>query len=158
MACQQAPFGEKLSVIDMKTAPSDLAREASHPVVFFDGVCGLCNGFVDFTLARDQVGRFRFAALQGETFRGADLGETRPAELTSIVLWENHHAYIKSDAVLKILEGLGGGWALLTLLRLVPASGRDFVYDLVAENRYRWFGRRDTCRLPSPEEQRRFLP
>ncbi len=141
----------------MRTDPSNLTREAPHPIVFFDGVCGLCNGFVDFILAWDPGGRFRFAALQGETFRGVDLGEARAGQPTSIVLWDNHRAYIKSDAVLRIFEGLGGGWALLTLLRLVPASGRDFVYDLVASNRYRWFGKRDTCRLPSPEERDRFL-
>ena len=89
----------------MRTDPSNLTREAPHPIVFFDGVCGLCNGFVDFILAWDPGGRFRFAALQGETFRGVDLGEARAGQPTSIVLWDNHRAYIKSDAVLRIFEG-----------------------------------------------------
>lgn len=156
---------------DMRPDESAAESEARNPIIFFDGVCGLCNGFVDFTLARDRRGVFRFAALQGETF-AARIRETVSGDeiavgnedsgdeerFASIVLSDGIGTHLKSEAVLRVLEILGGKWALARPLRLVPRVFRDWVYDFVAKNRYRWFGKLETCRLPSPEERDRFLP
>jgi predicted DCC family thiol-disulfide oxidoreductase YuxK len=125
-------------------------------VIFFDGVCNLCNGFVDFLLSRDESRRFLFASLQGET---AQAKLPKQAEsLKSVVLWTQGKAWEKSDAVLRILPQLGGPWRLISLFRFTPRFLRDWVYDRIAANRYRLFGRRESCRLPSPEEKARFLP
>ncbi len=156
---------------NMRPEPSAAIPESSGAIVFFDGVCGLCNSFVDFVLARDGGAQLRFSALQGETFsttvgaRGSMAGgphgieNNRPAErLTSIVFWDGEQLHIKSEAVLRVVEALGGGWRLARLLRLVPHALRDSIYDFVANNRYRWFGKRKTCRLPSDRDKERFLP
>lgn len=145
--------------------PAD-ARE--HPVVFFDGVCALCNGFADFVMARDRRGRFRIAALQGGTAAAMGAMDAQPAgrepaegaadPMRSMLLWREGRWYRKSDAALRIIGGLGGAWALAFPLLLVPRILRDTVYDFVARNRYRWFGKRDACRMPAPAERGRFLP
>ncbi len=146
-------------------------RGPAGPVIFFDGVCGLCDGFVDFVMARDRRAAFRFAALQGETASGVlreggsargpsapPAGDGAGEWMRSILLRDRDGLHRKSDAVLRILVGLGGPWRLLGLLRLVPRPLRDIAYDFIARNRYRWFGKRDTCRMPTPEERERFLP
>ncbi len=137
-------------------APVD-PRAELPPVIFFDGVCGLCNRFIDFVIARDRAGLFRFATLQGETARerlaGADL------DLNTMVLWEEQGILRKSTAAARILIRLGGVWGLCgTALRLVPRPLRDIGYSLVARNRYRLFGKKATCRMPTPAERARFLP
>jgi predicted DCC family thiol-disulfide oxidoreductase YuxK len=131
----------------VRTAPS---------VIYFDGFCGLCNGFVDFVLARDSARRFRFAALQGSaaTSRFGAAGDVDP---TTIILEEDGVVYERSTAALRIIAGLGGVWTLAAVLGLVPRPIRDAVYDWVARNRYAWFGKRDSCRLPTPEERAAFL-
>ena len=126
------------------------------PVIYFDGYCGLCNGFVDFVLARDRARRFRFAPLQGTTAR-ARFGDPGDVDPTTILLEEEGTVFERSTAALRIIAALGGIWRLAGLLRLVPRFIRDAVYDWVARNRYGWFGKRDTCRLPSPEERAVFL-
>jgi predicted DCC family thiol-disulfide oxidoreductase YuxK len=126
-------------------------------IIFFDGVCNLCNGFVDFLVSRDKEQVFFFAPLQGETAR-LRLAADVPAKLNSVVLWNQGQILEKSDAALMILQQLGGIWWLSRLFWIVPAFLRDLIYDLVAVNRYRLFGRRETCRLPTPEEKARFLP
>jgi predicted DCC family thiol-disulfide oxidoreductase YuxK len=140
------------------------------PIVFFDGVCGLCNGFVDFTMARDPAARFRFATLQGETAAallreqalaaGPDSGaaDSQQNPLRSVLLWENGILYRRSDAALRVIARLGGIWRLAAPLRLIPRFVRDLVYDFIARNRYSWFGKRDACRMPTPAERERFLP
>jgi predicted DCC family thiol-disulfide oxidoreductase YuxK len=125
-------------------------------VIYFDGVCGLCNRFVDFVLARDVKRRFRFAPLQGSTAtrRFGAAGAVDPA---TILLEEDGAVYERSTAALRIIARLGGIWKVAALLRLVPRPIRDAVYDWVARNRYAWFGKRDTCRLPTHEERAAFL-
>jgi predicted DCC family thiol-disulfide oxidoreductase YuxK len=132
-------------------------------IVLFDGVCNLCNGFVAFVLPRDRSGRFSFAPLQSETGRRL-LSERGIAPATedgavpgSIVLIEDGHAYVKSDAALRIARRLSGAWPLLFAFALVPRFVRDRVYDWVARNRYRWFGKREQCLLPRPEYAKRLL-
>lgn len=125
-------------------------------IVFFDGVCGLCNAFVDFVMARDRGGIFRFATLQGDT-AAEKLGQDR-GDLRTVVLVEGPIHYHKSDAALRIIADLGGVWTAARLLLLLPRFLRDWGYDFVAANRYRWFGKKDSCRIPTPGERARFLP
>lgn len=129
----------------------------ANPVVYFDGVCGLCNRFVDFGLRYDRQRRLRFAPIQGET-----AAQRLPSDLatdpTTIVLEEDGNLRFRSDAILRILHLLGGGWRLLGTFRIIPRPLRDVIYDWIARNRYSWFGKRDTCRLPTPEEREAFLP
>lgn len=128
------------------------------PVIFFDGVCGLCNRWVDFVLAHDRRRVFRFAALQGETAR--DWLRIAPDEpLNSVVLCDPKGAHRKSDAIWRMLLAIGGIWSVPGwLLRLTPRPVRNWGYDVVARNRYRWFGKKEACRLPTPDERARFLP
>lgn len=131
--------------------------DAEHPIIFFDGVCGLCNRFVDFVLTRDRRGLFRFAPLQGETAR-ALLPESDWKLLDSVVLLSEQR-YCKSAAALRIMAELGGGWAAAaTFLRIIPGPIRDAGYWAIAQSRYRLFGKKETCRMPTPSERARFLP
>ena len=123
-------------------------------VVLFDGVCNLCNGAVRFILARDPAARFRFASLQSDAARRL-LGDGGPAE--TIVLLDAGKTYVKSTAALRIARGLRFPWPLLNAFVAVPRPVRDLIYDWVARHRYRWFGKRDTCMLPTPELRERFL-
>jgi len=126
--------------------------------ILFDGVCNLCSGFVVFTIKRDSDAKFKFASLQsneGENLQkefGID-----PDNIKTMVLVENDNYYLKSDAVLRIFKRLDGMWFILYYLIYIPRPIRNFVYDLVANNRYRWFGKKDVCMLPSPELKKRFL-
>jgi predicted DCC family thiol-disulfide oxidoreductase YuxK len=129
----------------------------ANPVVYFDGVCGLCNRFVDFGVRFDRQRRLRFAPIQGET-AAQRLRSDLATDPTTIVLEENGNLRFRSDAILRILHHLGGGWRLLGVLRIIPRPLRDVIYDWIARNRYSWFGKRDTCRLPTPEERDAFLP
>ncbi len=130
----------------------------SQTIVFFDGVCHLCNGFVDFVIARDRHHRIFFAPLQGETAQRHLQSEDRLA-LESVVLVEGRKTYRRSQAVLRILFQLGGPWLLLGLAgSAVPSGLRDSIYNFIARNRLRWFGRREVCRLPSPGERGQLLP
>jgi predicted DCC family thiol-disulfide oxidoreductase YuxK len=135
-----------------------VAAEAGGPIVFFDGVCGFCNRSVDFVLARDRRGIFRFAPLQGETAQRL-LSEADVRDLNSIVLIEGDAVFRKSTAVARILSRLGGLWGFLgAFLRLVPRPLRDLGYATVARWRYAIFGKREACRMPTPAERARFLP
>jgi predicted DCC family thiol-disulfide oxidoreductase YuxK len=127
-------------------------------IVFFDGVCGLCNHFVDWLIEHDHEKRFRFAPLQGETARQKLFSGVTPSRLDSMVLWQQDVALHKSDAVIGCAHELTGPWHLLVFLRWVPRVIRDGIYDLLATNRYQLFGRRDVCRVPTTEEKSLFLP
>ena len=136
----------------------DASAEFTGPLLFFDGVCGLCNSVVDFVLRQDAAGRFRFAPLQGQTAQKF-LTPEEIAQLSTVVLQVGDRQYRKSAAVVRILWCLGGLWtAAGTLLWLIPAPLRDLGYVLVARWRYRLFGRKETCRMPTPEERDRILP
>lgn len=128
------------------------------PVVLFDGVCNLCNASVDFIIRRDRKGRLRFAALQSEaakTFLGnLEIPKSLP---DSILFYENEKLYSRSAAVLRIASYLGFPWVLAKIFIIIPAFVRDAVYDFVARNRFRWFGKKETCRMPTQEERGRFL-
>jgi predicted DCC family thiol-disulfide oxidoreductase YuxK len=131
---------------------------SARPVVFFDGVCGLCDRFVDFVLRRDPRGYFRFAPLQGQT-AAQRLGAADIADLKTVVVVEGSLGYRKSAAVIHVLHGLGGFWAVIAgILWIVPRPIRDLGYSCVANNRYALFGKKETCRLPTAQERSRFLP
>jgi len=132
---------------------------ADGPVIVFDGVCLLCNRWVDFILRHDRTGRFRLAAMQGahgrELLRQHGLSADDPL---SFLLVENGTGYTDTDAIVRVLEGLDRGWALAGhILRGVPRGLRDPAYRWIARHRYRLFGRRDQCRLPDPAQAGRFL-
>ncbi len=132
--------------------------ENAHPLVLFDGVCNLCNRSVQFIIERDPDARFRFASLQsplGEKLR-AKLG-IDPQAVDSVILVEGDRWSKESDAALRIARELRGAWKALALLRVIPRPLRDAGYRLIARNRYRWFGRQETCWLPTPELRERFL-
>ncbi|GJM18876.1 MAG: membrane protein [Phycisphaeraceae bacterium] len=128
------------------------------PTIFFDGVCGMCNRWVDFVIVRDRERVFRYSPLQSDHARATlvPLG-IDPGELSSIVLVEGGRAWQRSAAVLRILKRLGGVWSLLGILRVVPGPIRDWVYGLVSKHRYRVFGRSEACRVPTPEERALFV-
>lgn len=138
----------------------------SHPIVYFDGLCGLCDGFVRFIVARDRLGLYRFAPLQGETARtrlaGLALGGLKTVVLEEDPalrpVGERFGIRTKSDAAIAIVAGLGHGWRLVQVLRIIPGFLRNIVYDVIAMFRYRWFGKRAECRVPAPDERTRFLP
>lgn len=135
-----------------------MSVSTQNPVLLFDGHCNLCNGAVQWVLARDKAATFRFTSLQSEL--GQQLQEQYeldPTELDSMVLIQNGKAYTRSSAALKTAEGLGGLYSAAGLFMLVPAFIRNGVYDFVARNRYRWFGRSEACWLPRPEWKERFL-
>ncbi|OWP61878.1 thiol-disulfide oxidoreductase DCC [Hymenobacter amundsenii] len=129
-------------------------------VILFDGVCNLCNGFVQFVIQHDAAGQFRFAALQSAAGQELLTAHKLPAPSTpdSVVLLADGKAYTHSAAALGILARLGGRWAVLARAgRWFPRPLRDAVYRLIARYRYRWFGRQESCWLPTPELQARFL-
>lgn len=133
--------------------------EPNKKIILFDGVCNLCNGTVQFVIKRDKKGVFQFAALQGES--GQALVKERgidPAKVDSIILIDPGKAYYtKSTAALEIARDLGGVWRLGTLFLWVPEGFRNIVYDFIARNRYRWFGKKDQCMVPEPELRTKFL-
>lgn len=130
-----------------------------HPVVLFDGVCNLCNSSVQFIIRKDKKKQFYFASLQGETGQALlKKFNLSTNHFNSFVLVENDKIYTKSTAVLKLLKLLGGWWKLLYAFIIVPPFIRNALYSFIAVNRYRWFGKRESCMLPAPELKSRFLP
>ena len=126
--------------------------------ILFDGVCNLCNGFVQFVIARDPHARFRFAALSSDAAKKLlENSSVRESIPDSMVLVQDGKVYFRSDAPLRIARGLTFPWPLLYGLVIVPRCLRDWVYDFIAARRYRWFGRRDVCMVPTPELRQRFL-
>ncbi|MBE2288491.1 MAG: thiol-disulfide oxidoreductase DCC family protein [Chitinophagaceae bacterium] len=127
-------------------------------IVFFDGVCNLCNSSVQFLIRKDKDLLLTFCSLQSE--RGAEAMKQVAKQAgvpKSIILLAGDRYYTKSTAVLKIARTLGGKWALLYPFILIPRALRDLVYDLIARNRYRWFGRSETCMVPDRSVAARFL-
>lgn len=135
------------------------ARASSAgPVILFDGVCNLCNGAVNFVIDRDPEGVFTFGALQSEQAEALLQKHALPEDyLDSLVLLENGRLYVRSEAALRIARRLGGLWPLLYAFMAVPRPLRNRIYDWIASNRYGWFGRREQCRVPTPELRQRFL-
>ena len=138
----------------------DSAQEkeiSSAPVVLFDGVCKLCDGSVIFILNRDRKGRLKLAPLQSDyAHKVIATHVLQPGWMDSILLLEGDRLSGKSTAILRITKYLDGLWPLCVVFLIIPRFIRDFLYDIVAKNRYRWFGKYDTCRLPDPKFEDRF--
>jgi predicted DCC family thiol-disulfide oxidoreductase YuxK len=134
-------------------------NKISQPVILYDGVCGLCDRFVQFIITRDPSAKIKLAALQSESaIELLQKFHLPTTVLSTVVLIEEEKSYIKSAAVLRSLSYVDGAWKFLTILRIIPTPISDFVYDFIARNRYRWFGKFDACIIPSPEIKSRFLP
>lgn len=137
---------------------SDGAAGTGSAVIVFDGVCALCNRWVRFLLRFDRKGRYRFAAMQGQ--QGSAMLRAHgldPQDPMSFLLLDAQGTWTDTDAILRVLAGLGGGWRLSGVLKVLPRGLRDAAYRALARNRYRWFGRNDACHLPAPEQAARFL-
>ena len=128
-------------------------------IILFDGVCNLCNSAVQFVIKHDNKDVFRFVALQSE------LGQqilkhigVNPANIDSIVLYEPGVAYYcKSSAAIEMARSLGGFWHFGTVFRIIPTAIRNLLYDYVAKNRYNWYGKKESCMVPTPELKIKFL-
>ncbi len=138
--------------MDIRDIPS------GQSVILFDGVCNLCNGFVQFLIERDPKRRYRYASLQSETGQALMRSAGLPAdEINTVVLMEEGTAYTHSDVALRVARHMGGLWPLATVLYIVPKFLRDAIYNWVARNRYRWFGKKEACMVPTPELKSLFL-
>ena len=126
-------------------------------ILFFDGVCGLCNSVVAFLIGVSADQALKFAPLQGSTAKDL-LPKSYLDDLNTLVYYRNGKLWTKADAVGHILEDIGGVWAIAKVIRFFPAGLNDFGYDLVASNRYKLFGKKESCRMPTPSEKARFLP
>ena len=132
--------------------------QSAGVILLIDGLCDLCGHAVAFTVKRDPKKQFLFASLQSNTGQKLLSQHDLPAsDFKSFVLIEEDKVYTKSTAALKFFKKLSGLWPLLYVFIVLPKPIRDFFYDIVAENRYRWFGRRDQCLVPTPELKGRFL-
>ncbi len=129
-----------------------------NKIILFDGVCNFCNNSINFIIDHDKSATFQFASLQSEI--GIQLLKRHKIDSTntdSIVLISNNQAYLKSTAALLIAKQLDGIWKLLSVFLIIPQFIRDNVYELIAKNRYKWFGKLEACRMPTPPMRTRFL-
>jgi predicted DCC family thiol-disulfide oxidoreductase YuxK len=125
-------------------------------VIFFDGVCGLCNGFIDFIMSIDKEKKFFFSPLQSD-FAKENLPAAMTTELKSVVYLKDEKILTKSQAVISVLNDVGGIWKIALIGKCLPIFVSNFFYDAIAEHRYKLFGKKETCRLPTPEERARFV-
>lgn len=135
-----------------------LNSEKNNKIILFDGVCNLCNGAINFIIERDSKNVFQFAALQSEA--GAALVAKFGIDIEkvdSIILIDDNKAYIKSTAALRAARYLSGGYPLLYGFMIFPTFFRNWVYDYIAKNRYKWFGKKESCMIPTAELKSKFL-
>jgi len=128
-----------------------------QPVIFFDGVCNLCNASVQFVIEHDVKNKFHFSALQGD-YAKEILAKfsVNPEKLNTILLLEGDKVYTKSSAALRIAKKLNGFIPVLSVFLIVPKFIRDWFYDIIAKNRYRWWGKEESCWVPTPELKSKF--
>lgn len=131
---------------------------SSGGVILFDGVCNLCNSSVQFVLLRDSANYFQFASLQSDYGQKVLQENNLPIDdFNSFLLIENNKLYTQSTAALRVAGKLDGWWKLMYVFIVVPPFIRNFVYNFIAKNRYRWFGKKDECMMPRPEWKQKFL-
>jgi predicted DCC family thiol-disulfide oxidoreductase YuxK len=129
-----------------------------QPLVIFDGLCNFCNYWVRFIIKRDKKATLKFTSLQGETAKTIlPVFSINPEILSSVILIEDGKAYTESSAAIRICRHLDGGWKLMYGLIIIPKFLRNVVYNLIARNRYSWFGKKDQCMIPSAKDKDRFL-
>jgi len=130
----------------------------SNPVILFDGVCNFCNSSVQFVIKRDPKNLFRFGALQGAYGQKVLANFNLPQnEFNSFILIQDGTLYTKSTAALRVAKQLSGAWPLLYFFIIIPPFIRNAVYNFIAQNRYRWFGKKEACILPTPQQRQLFL-
>lgn len=132
--------------------------ENKYSLILFDGVCNLCNSSVNRVIKNDKKNKFKFAALQSE--KGFEIQKKYQLDTTkteSMILIENNKVYYKSSAALRTARGMDKLYPLLFVLIIIPAFIRDFVYDFIAKNRYKWFGKKESCMIPTQEMKERFI-
>jgi predicted DCC family thiol-disulfide oxidoreductase YuxK len=133
-------------------------RHIPDNLVLFDGVCNLCSALVQFVIRHDRVAKFRFAAIQSEI--GKEIFQSHgldAADLQTFVFIADGRMFVRSDAAIEVASRFGGAWRFFTVFRLVPRVARDWIYSVIARNRYRWFGRKEVCMVPTVEIKERFL-
>ena len=130
----------------------------NNPIILFDGVCNLCSGIVLFTIKRDPEGIFRYAPLQSEVGKSLlKQFNLSTDDYHSFILIDGNRYYLKSTAALRVAKRIKGLWPVLYMFIVVPGPIRDFIYDFVAKNRYKWFGKKEECLIPTPDVKGRFL-
>ncbi len=152
-----------MSTKGAKHAKVERADFAGSTVVLFDGVCGMCNATVQFLLKRDRHGALGYASLQSDVAHevlarhGRDASDLDTVYVITDFDTERERVLARSSAVIRMVAALGGVYRAIVVLRVIPAFLRDFLYDRIAKNRYRMFGKREACMVPSPEHRARFL-
>ena len=129
----------------------------AHPIIFYDGVCNLCNGFVNFVIKSDKQSKVRFGALQNDAGKTIREHLSMTGEINTVVGMHNGIVYTHSDVLRVVAKSLGGAWLLILPFYIVPKGLRDIIYNYIAKNRYKWFGKSDHCQIPSKNEMDRFL-
>lgn len=129
----------------------------SGQIILFDGVCNFCNGSVNFLIKRDSKGIFKYAPLQSEIGQNIIAKYNIPETVDSIILLKENNIYIKSNAVIEIIKELKWYWEMLIIVKILPKKFRDLLYDLIANNRYKWFGKMDSCMIPDENVKSRFI-
>jgi len=136
----------------------EMISHIKYPVVLFDGVCNLCENSVQTIIKKDARGKFRFASLQSKVGQAYLKKFNRPTEdLDTVILVEGGRYYTKSSAALRIIKGFKGLWPLMYGVIIIPKFIRDKVYSYIAKNRYKWYGKKDQCMMPTPELKALFL-
>ncbi len=131
---------------------------AEKSIILFDGVCNVCNGFVNFLILRDEKDRFQFGSLQSPKVKELlNQYHYDADDLSTVILIEDNKFYQQSSAVLKIFRQMPGAWPLMYKFIIIPKPLRDFIYQLIARNRYTLFGRKDSCMVPTPEWRAKFM-
>ena len=135
-----------------------MSEKGQKTIILFDGICNLCNGAVQFLLKRDVNEQFLFASLQSDAAKNILLQyNVKKFGMDSIVFIEDGEIYQKSTAVLKIIKYLNWPWTMISVTSFLPLGFRDRMYDFIAQNRYRWFGKKDSCIMMLPEYKNRFI-
>jgi len=129
-----------------------------YHIILFDGICNLCNSSIQFIIRHDKKGKFRFASLQSD-FGKMQIKKNQidTSKTDSVIYIYNNKAYIQSDAALKIVRQLNSAWPFLYILIVIPKFLRNWIYNYIAKNRYKWFGKKESCMIPNPELKSRFL-
>ena len=149
----------------MKSTANSLSKRVSfailimdNPIILFDGVCNFCNYWVTFAIKRDRKNKLKFTPLQGQTAKQLlPQFHINPSSLSSVIFIDNGKAYTQSSAAIQICKHLDGGWKLFYALIIIPKFMRDGLYNIIARNRYKWFGKKESCMIPTPELKERFL-
>ena len=133
-----------------------LSNMVKYPLILFDGVCNLCNGTIDFVLNHDKRKHFRFVPLQSEAGKKVIEKLHLSAEADGVVFYFKKKVYTESDAVIEIVRFLPAPWKWFVIIKIIPKNGRDRIYKWIAKNRYKRFGEKQTCRVPTPQEKQFF--